>query len=195
MALPASDAFTDSDGVSLPSHNAGWTAQDNGCQIHSNGAQSITGVAYSFNYWSGDTFNSDHLSFCTMLGVFTGGPCVRMAGTNNCYMYDIDDAGTTYLFKRVGGSYTNISPGGLTLYIGGEIAKIIANGTTLQVFKNGAQEGSDVTDSSLSGGAAGVMCFNGGVVTVLDDWQGDNLTAAVPLFTTLGARHLRVRRA
>lgn len=177
MSLPATDTFTGSDGTSPP--NANWTNQDIGVAIKTNAVASASGGSYGFSYWSADVFNNDQYAFCTNVGGQNGGPVVRASGTNNCYFLDENDSGgsNTYLFKRVAGGYTVVQTFGLT-FAGGDVGKISVSGTTIKCFKNGAQIGTDSSDSSLASGSAGIMSLTSPTLPAQDTWEGGNVGAA-----------------
>lgn len=183
------DAFGAADGTSPP--NGNWTNGDAGCQANGGGAASNADGTYGYCKYTGNTFaGNDLYSQVVMGGSRTGGPCVRMSGSDTTYLYDVDDSGASVsrLYSRVAGGYTDISPSGLTTYSGGETAKVQVVGTTLKVFKNGVQEGTDVTDSSISSGVPGFMCrTKSGSLLTIDDWEGGDVSSGVLLTPGAGS--------
>jgi hypothetical protein len=177
VALPQTDNFTGTDGTSPP--NSNWTNMDVGTKIFTNTAVSVSDGSYGFSYWNADSFNNDQQSEVTFANALpkTGGPCVRMSGTNNCYMLDCNDSGgtNTFLYKRVSGSYSLLQNFGAVVFSVGDIAKISVTGTTIKCFKNGSQIGTDTTDSDLASGSAGVMAYVGGSNIVIDSCTVDNV--------------------
>lgn len=173
-ALPASESFTGSNGTSPP--NGNWTNMDVGIQIQSNAAAGAGGGGYGFAYWSADSFNNDQFSEVKQVGSGAFGPIVRASGTNTLVMFDCNDTGGTrsFLYKRVSGSYTDISPLALlTLtFATNDVARLEVSGTTYTMYKNGASVATQ-SDASIASGSAGVMVLN--TSATVDDWQGGDL--------------------
>jgi len=178
MALPATEAFTGTDGTSPP--NANWTNHDLGVQIKSN-AVAATGTD-GFAYWNADVFADDQYAQVTLVGgAFTAaGPGVRMSGdatAANDYAYFLSCivSFSTKLHKRLAGVLTEIADLG-PVPATSDVMKLTVAGTTLTAYKNGVAGGSPQTDSAIASGSAGV--YVNGTAAVADTWEGGNLEVA-----------------
>jgi pectate lyase len=77
---------------------------------------------------------------------------VRVQDANNYYFFRALNAGTTELWKLVGGTYTQLSTGSMTFTPGvGSTISLKVEGSTLTGYVNGVQS-TQVTDSDLSSG-------------------------------------------
>ncbi len=183
MALPATDAFTNTDGTVLTTHSASWTFQNGTFSIQGNAAAANTGAADSFASWNADTFGNDQYSQGVFLtptaGEYAGVACRMAAGTVDTNYHYYSESGVSYFQKIVTGVYTQFGTTGGG-FANNDAVKITANGTTITPFKNGVIDsgvGGAVTDSAIASGSAGIGGF--GVATAtdsrLDDWQGGSI--------------------
>lgn len=181
MALPASDDFNRADANPI---GGNWTASKNSCQLVSNAMQGVS-FNYSAAYWSADAFSSDHYCQMTAATVSDGGPGVRMQAGPKSYHFDAKTGTNTVMQKDVNGSFTNLQTG-LATPAASDTCYIEAVGTTIKMKINGVQIGTDQTDASISGGAAGFWTFD--TSTRFDNFQADNVGggggggAVIPIF-------------
>jgi hypothetical protein len=200
MALPATDAFTDTNGTVLTSHSGGvtWsgmTGASTGCEVQTNAAQSSGAGNGGHNRDSGNTYNNDQYAQITTTNAAGDkgqiGPAVRCAsGAFTKYGYEITANGREF-YKRVAGTYTGLGATfvGATA-VDGDVVRLEANGTTITPKLNGSIDSGHgaVTDSSIASGSAGIGGWWDGTVssTRAADWEGGNLGAATgPTFVQL----------
>ena len=185
-ALPAADAFTDSEGTTLPNHNANWVANTGTMAIYSNAADALRDFAYvrAFAHWEGDVFDNDQYAQATMTSCYsydnTTGVAVRMDATAETGYYAwCRTNNTCRIFKTVKGSQIQVG----TTYTGtvpnGTLMRLEVEGTTLRLLIGGSTVIS-TTDSAIASGYAGVhgRCYEAGSPSSIDDWQAGNLSAA-----------------
>ena len=149
----------------------------------------------SGDIWTAETFTGNQYSQVAVTSTqLTGGqwigPMVRAQnGGQSAYVgiyYWNNGSPDLMLFKRSGGSWTQL--GGT--YNSGALAagtqlQVTATGSTIAFLQNGVQRIS-ATDTSLTGGAPGIMSYGTGQV---DNWSGGNVAGGGHLY---GRRH-RVR--
>ncbi len=77
-----------------------------------------------------------------------------------------------FLQKITAGTRTNVYtlPSAPTY---GQVIRLEAQGSTLRVYYDGSQIGTDQTDSSFATGAVGIFIIDGS--SRMDDWEGGNL--------------------
>lgn len=177
MALPASDSFSSGSGALLTTYSANWAFVQGQFRVESNEVRASTGGTECCARWSGDSFTSDQYARVTAVAPFgySVGPAVRaqsgVASWYGAYSY----AGDEYFYKVIGGVYTEFlvsadDPAS------GVVVELQAEGSTLRVYYNGALKFTQ-TDSSLSGGAAGLAGYGDNATARGDDWEGGNLGA------------------
>lgn len=179
MALPATDAFTNSNGTSLVSHSASWTQNTGAAYIQSNALASNTSGNEMGAHWNADTFDADQYSQGTLVATSSNvfiGPAVRVAASASTYYGYYLDNNETYMFKMVSGSWTQIGGSG-SGSSGGISLRLEVSGTTLTPIRAGSTDSSvgAQTDSSIASGSAGVTGYGNSVSTRFDDWEGGNL--------------------
>jgi hypothetical protein len=172
MALPAIDAFTATNGDPL---SANWTVLQGGWTTYSNYVYGTDG-GWNFAYWDADTFADDQYAQCDHInfaGVYSG-PALRVAATRG-YIALVEPASTSITLRRVNsaGDVTTLQTIGSLTVVSGDQIRLEAEGSTLRVYLNGAQIGTDQTDATFSSGSAGIVSYgsNAGV----DDFEGGNL--------------------
>ena len=179
-ATNASDDFNRAAGSLGPN----WTGiRDGGLSISSHAVTGRSGLAGDI--WTAGTFTSDQYSQIEVTSTqLTGGEWIGAAvraqnGGQDAY------AGIYYwngghpellLFKRSKGSWSTLSG-----YISGPLAagtqlRIVAVGSKIVLLENGIQR-LDAADSSLSGGAPGIMIYGTGTA---GSWSGGDASGFAP---------------
>ncbi len=180
-ATPASDDFNRADGSLGPD----WTAiRDGGLSISSHAATGRSGLAGDI--WTAGTFTSDQYSQIEVASTqLTGGQWIGAAvraqnGGQDAY------AGIYYwngghpellLFKRSKGSWATLSSYSSGPLAAGTQLRIMAVGSTIVFLQNGIQRLS-ASDSSLSGGAPGIMIYGTGTA---GNWSAGDVSG-IPRF-------------
>ncbi len=174
MAFPVSDNFNRTNANPA---GGNWTpATTNVIQILSNRLVGVSG--FGFSYWNADTPLDAQWASCKMpnASARSGGPAIRIqvgTGSREGYRYNVND-GT--LNKYVGGTATTLqtivdTPSTTAVY------KLEAIGSTIKVYKDGVQIGTDVTDTAWPSGRVGV--WHSSSSAEIDDWAADNAGTAV----------------
>jgi hypothetical protein len=176
MALPATDDFTDSDGVQIASHGD-WTVNDGDFDIQSN-ALAPDDYGRCCAYWNADAFDANQYAEATIIALSDEyiGVAVRMHASAVTY-YGISGNDTDKeIFKRINGAYTAIAVSG-NQWSANDVIRLEVNATTLTPMLNGETD-TDLgiqTDSAISSGSAGVCGYDDGTGSRIDDWEGGNL--------------------
>ena len=162
---------------------AGWTAmQDGGLSISSQAMTGRSGLAGDI--WTGGTFTSNQYSQIDVTPTpLTGGQWIGTAvrvqhGGQDAYVGIYNWNGgrpELLLFKRSGGNWIQLGAG----YSSGPLAagtklRLVAVGSAISFLENGVQRLS-VSDSSLDGGAPGIMMYGVGTA---DNWSGGDASRA-----------------
>ena len=182
----ASDDFDRANGGTLGS---GWTDTVGGMGISNNAAVPIGDFDYRFAYYSGASWGDTHSSQAVFYGPLGGVMflTVRHQANGDLYMLMVNSGSHVLaIFKNIGGSYTLLRNFGVGP-ISGHTYKFEASGTTLRAYDNGVQIGTDLNDSTLTGGAPGI----GGSAyqpAQWDDWTGTGVSGSggggpLPLLT------------
>jgi hypothetical protein len=170
MALPATDDF------SVNNFAVNWTAVVGSFDTNSGQGRSLS-ANENVTRWTADSFNADHYAQAKLQTQSYPGVCVRLSGASlgaldgyaavrrvvegNVRIYRFDNG----VASQVGGDYGAVSDS--------TVVKLQATGTTLELFYDGASQGTE-TDSAYSSGAAGLYGFDG---SGFDDFQADNVSA------------------
>lgn len=180
MSIPASDNFNRADG----GVGSNWTAQYGSAQIVS---FTLFGNATPcLLNWNADVFSVDQSSSLTALGStgINGGPAVRISSTGGGAGYAIIAQGSGVasqitLYKlTAGGTYTLLQTIAITPTTN-DVFLLSVVGTTLQMFQNGVQVGTDQTDAALASGQPGFEQETIGGNN-WDNWIGDNASFVPP---------------
>jgi hypothetical protein len=191
-----SDDFNRTNSSTLGAH---WTATVSGMSISGNTAVPSGGTDHRFSYYSGSSWNSTHSSQAIFHGA-SGAEMmltVRHQANGDLYMLAVNSGSQhTRIHKYIGGAFTLLSDLGVSP-TSGHTYKLEVSGTTLKAYDNGVQIGTNVTDSTLSGGAPGIG-GNAYAPGAWDDWVGDGVSGTggtLPLLTiadVLGEANARV---
>lgn len=182
-ALPATDAFTGTNGTALQTYSTNWTINAGGFQINTNSvacSQNNEGGAH----WNADSFNNDQYAQATVSAIGSGffiGLGVRESASGATYYGIYYDNGVGQLFKNVAGTWTQLGSNSVGVS-SSDVLRLEAAGTTITPKKNGATTGTPgaQTDSSISSGFAGLSCWGNSTGSRVDDWQGGNLGGGGP---------------
>jgi Putative esterase len=183
-ATSASDSFSRPDGPLGPN----WTDISDGGLAISSGVVSGKAGQLTGDVWTANTFNSDQFSQVQVTSTqLTGGQWVGAAvraqsGGQTGYVgiyYWNSGSPELMLFKRSGGSWSEIDGGARSVspLAAGTRLQLQAVGSTIYFMENGIVEIS-VSDSSITGGAPGIVAFGSGTG---GSWSGGN-TAGIPRF-------------
>ena len=175
-ATSASDNFARADGSLGPN----WTDISDGGLAISSGAVigkvgSVTGDAWTANTFTSDQFSQVAVTSTQLTGGQWIGPAVRVQNSGqNAYlgMYNWNSGSPQLiLFKRSGGGWAQISAAvSISPLAAGTQLQLTAVGSAISLFENGIEVVS-ATDSSITGGAPGIMAYGNGQV---DSWSGGN---------------------
>ncbi|MDQ3024762.1 MAG: hypothetical protein M3R04_10375 [bacterium] len=174
-------AVTDSFPSDGATPGANWTVTQGLLPVTSSVVKPNSGGAYAFAYYSGSAWGNDHSSQGELNTNGAGGSDMeltcRAQANGDHYMAMLNSgSGVMYIYSFVSASFTQlvnlgIDPGTATATWKFECSG--ASPTSLKIYKNGAQQGSTLTDSTSglqSGGAPGI---GGSTVTASwDDWEG-----------------------
>jgi len=163
------DTFTNTNGTSLPSHNADYTARQNTYSIQNNAARAESGqvayVTYDGNV-DGGALDTDHY----ISGIFdsddsngsqNAGLMVRaLSDTGYWYSTNINGGGELYRCDSLSSENTTVLDTMLSFTPGSEV-ELQANGTSLSLLVNSVEQMS-ATDSTYSTGTVGMAAYNGG---------------------------------
>jgi hypothetical protein len=181
----ASDNFQRADGPL----GSNWTdVSDGGMAISGDAAAGTASAGVSGDMWTANTFGSDQFSEFSLTSVQpTGtqwiGAMVRaQSGGQSAYVgfyYANNGSPELMLFKRQSGGWTQL---GSTFASGalssGTQLEVTAIGSTVSMLENGAQE-ITATDTSLTGGAPGLMSYGTGQAAAWSGGDAANTTYTV----------------
>jgi len=186
MALPATDAFTNTGGtaVALTTYSANWSYSTGTFNVDATGdnAYSTTSGNEGGAYWNADSFSADQYAQVTLSALTSGiavGAAVRASAGGNYYGCYLE--GTTYyLFRMNAGSWTQLDTGTQS-FSDGDALRLQVTGTNpcaLVMLRNGVQFGSTYNDSDgarLTSGAAGICGYGDSTTPRIDNWEGGNV--------------------
>jgi hypothetical protein len=183
MALPATDAFTGTN--TDPINTSNWTTLLGGFSIDTNRAKGQSSVD-NLAFWDADVFDDDQYAEVVYINDagYWGGPVVRAAATRG-YWARTENSTTITLYRIDSSVSFNLlqTIGSLTIS-SGDVIRIEAEGTTIRVYQNGIQRGTDQVDATYSSGSAGIASYTNNAW--LDDFEADNLGTALDTFRPSG---------
>lgn len=185
----ATDSFTNTNGTTLFSHDATWkvgNALTSDFVIDTNALRTPFNRNVTLTAFYDAAFANDQYAEAKITQVGSAnmrmGVAVRASAADS-YFFAVQP-GVWFVGKLVNYSFTQLSAGfGFTL-TANDVIRLEVSGTSLTALVNGSAV-STVTDSSIASGSPGVMGTGGdasGTYTLLDDWVGDDLTAAALQF-------------
>lgn len=188
-ALPATDAFTGSDGTNLTTYSANWTINVGNFQIFSNAlCTANTGPTVEGGaFWNADTPATDHYSQATVAAISAGayiGLSVRngAGGAHTFYDYISDSGDGSYLGKYNATTYTQLGATG-AVFTTSLAIRLEANGTGIRPMRAGATADIGIqTDAALTNTRFGVAGYDTGTGSRIDNLEVGNLTAAAASF-------------
>jgi len=197
MSLPVTEAFTNADGTSLPTHNAAWVDVNAGLLITSNSVYGSDSLGSA--YYSGETWSNDQYAQLVVVAVSSSGAsrsigpsCRQTAGaTDTAYVfawYSTAAASQRRLYKVVAGTITELGSD-TTVASAGEVFRVEAQGTTVRGKVNGVEIFS-VTDSAIASGVGGIRATSSNTSHRGDNWEAGDLTAAGASHSKLASRKL-----
>jgi hypothetical protein len=185
MALPATSAFTASDGA-LPTQITTFSAVRGAMQVRSNAAQANSSSDETCCRWNADTFNDNQYAFITATLLTSSlyiGAAVRCSNSAETYYGYYMDTSNRYFFKMVAGTFTDlVTPVTGASNTAPDDLRIEANGTTITAKLNGVTDGSfSTTDSSISSGYGGLCGWGQAFAadTSGDTWEAGDLGGVV----------------
>ncbi len=183
-SLPASDAFTDSNGTALTAHSAGgitWVNNNGVFQINTNAAVSNSINADTMVHDATNTYNADHWSSVVLAGTISAdnhGPTVRVAtSAHTGYVY-YAWTGRRDLYQIIAGSFTLLDSD-TTSPVMGQTFRIEIVGTSITCKVDGSTTVTK-TDTGITTGSAGIAGYNNATGFRLDDFAADNIGGAPP---------------
>ena len=183
-ALPATDAFTSTNGTTLTTYSSSWSLNSGDFAINTNAVYPNQSGAEGGARWNADTFGNDQYAQGKLANITTTGQTIGVAvrastgGAASYYGFYADGSGggKTFLFKMVSGTWTQLGSTGAALSAN-DLLRLEISGTTLTPKVNGSTQSppGTQTDSALSSGAAGLSGYSLSTAMRLDDWEGGNL--------------------
>lgn len=172
-----------------PTLGANWTATVSGMSVSGNTAVPTGGVDHRFAYYSGASWNSTHSSQAVFYGSMGAEMelTVRHQSNGDLYLLEVNSGSNAIRIKKnISGSFTTLRDFGVGP-TSGHTYKLEVSGTTLRAYDNGVQIGTDLADSTLSGGAPGIG-GNAYAPGAWDDWLGVGVSgtgggSTLPLLT------------
>ncbi|MCB9135150.1 MAG: hypothetical protein H6636_06975 [Anaerolineales bacterium] len=185
MSLPATDAFTGSDGTELTTYSGNWTLNSGNFVINTNALAPYASVTEDGAHWNADTFADDQYAQIVLAAETSShasGVAVRCHASAATYYGWYDDTTSCYMFKMMGGTWTQLGAALGSETVGNTI-KLEVVGTTLTYYRNGSSRATR-TDSAISAGYAGVSGYGSSNSSRVDDWEGGNVGVAAGQPTT-----------
>ncbi|MGE5392909.1 MAG: hypothetical protein ACM3NH_04150, partial [Candidatus Saccharibacteria bacterium] len=183
-AVAFSDAFTGADSTLLSSHDSRWVLNTGSAyQLSSNGVVGAEGSGNgSMANWNASTDPNQYAKgvFGAMTHALMGVAVRVNPSTSNGYYFFASDI-ESYFGKLDGTTWTDIPDGASRgAFSAGDTIEIRAQGSTIKLYKNGAQIGSDIVDTTYATGNVGIASYNSAFYgsSRLDSWEGGPLSGA-----------------
>ena len=191
MRVIATDSFTGTDGVSLPTYSADW-AKPSGTWdnlfIRSNQAgvedpPNIEVCAAKHAVSLVDDQYTQALLVARPNSVWVV-RCRQASAANTYYGggFDGNHWGLNDMtFKVVGGTFTILEDLTQT-FVATDTVKLEVEGSSVKLFRNGTLRGSGITDTAITSGGSAIELSHstGGTVAYLDDWETGDSSVAFP---------------
>lgn len=189
MSILANDGFNRANETPLAAPWTAVTGTTGTLDLVSNGVSAHNTNADSEYYYSGVAFPADQYAKARFfVGVSANGNdagyglVVRAsAAARTLYRLTADHAAANNigLGRWVAGVYTSIIRF-TQAWVEGDTFELRAIGTTLQVFLNSVQLGTDQIDANITTGSAGIAYSStvSGGPQILDDWEAGDITVA-----------------
>lgn len=184
----ATDAFTDTDGTELSSHDSNWVKESTGSsanvETRNNQAQTdgLEISSISTAYYYNQTFAAAHYAKVTLITQGLGGaagPGVRFQASAHSFFYCFfNEDGNVYNGEVVTGSYTDWDGGQSTVPGANDTYSLEVDGsttTTIYYKVNGSTVATYTGKNALTAGFPGIcyfLTFGSGDGFRLDDWEG-----------------------
>jgi hypothetical protein len=156
--------------------------------IHSiSGNKVIVGTASPTVSYYNQIFAADQWAEGDVAGWVEGGssfgPVVRINGSDFVYMFFSNSPARVAIWKRVGGTYTQVAASGSAAPTTTFKARLEVEGTTYRAYIDGVLTATGTaTDTGIATGQPGILSANGGAAT-LDNWRGGDLPYSAPIYT------------
>lgn len=161
--------------------SANWSTPTgvNALGIYNQQAANTIQAGHAASYWSANTFSNDQYSKAKPTGVlatYRYPRCgVRMGGANGeGYYISTDGTDTQLIYRSNAGSETVKQTLTGTGFLSTDIMEVRAQGTTISMWKNGSQIGTNTTDANIASGYPGGAA-NPDTYAEFDDWEGGDL--------------------
>jgi hypothetical protein len=182
MALPATDAFTGTNGTALPTYSASWTHTTGAAFLINTNAVCCNSAGDSLARWNADTFPNDQYAQGTIVATsvtsaFGIGVAVRVSTAGPMSGYGVYGGGNASEIVLLNAGSASTLGSVIAAWVVSDVVRAEMVGTTLTFKKNGTTV-TTRTDSTFTSGAAGLAGY--GVTTTfrLDDWEGGSLGGA-----------------
>jgi hypothetical protein len=185
VALPATDAFTGSNGTALTTYSASWTYNVGTFAINTNALQCTTDGIDCAAHRNDETFGNDQYATATVTAITSGayiGLSVRCHASDNTFYGFEANSFESYLYKYVGGSYTQLGSTAAAFSVS-DVLRLEANGTSVAPTKNGSATGTPgaQTDSAIASGYGGVAGSGNNSGSRIDTWESGDLGGGATL--------------
>lgn len=141
------------------------------CTFGSDAAAFVSAVS-----WPADQYAQIAISAIAGASSDSGaGLMLRCDGTDQNYYRIVINTTQISIGRFLAGSFSEFTTRSAT-WTSGDVLKAQIVGTTMKIFRNGAQLGADITNSDLAAGSAGIA-FSSGADGTIDDFEGGDFGA------------------
>lgn len=150
-------------------------------------------------YWNDISAPADQwASMAVTTGGTAGGEIgigllLRQALAADTYYRIVVSADGVSVAKTVGSTYSLVWTRAIT-WVNGDVLRAEMQGTTLRVYRNGVQLGSDTSDPSIASGQPGVFYSSTASGAVGDDWNAGNFFVTGQISSGVGIWGKRDRK-